>query len=39
LEREFHTLRELIALAQRPVGVEENLMLRNQYEHERELRI
>lgn len=39
LEREFHTLRSLISQAQRPVGVEENLLLKNQYEHERELRI
>ena len=39
LEREFHTLRELISQAQRPVGMEENLLLRTQYEHERDLRV
>jgi hypothetical protein len=32
-------LRSLIAESQKPVGAEENLMLRNQYAHERELRI
>ena len=29
LEKEFHTLRELISQAQRPVGLEENLMLKS----------
>jgi predicted RNase H-like nuclease (RuvC/YqgF family) len=31
LEREFHTLRRLINEAQKPVGVEENMLLRSQY--------
>jgi len=39
LEKEFHTLRELIALAQRPPGLEENLILKSQYQTERDLRI
>ena len=39
LEREFHTLRQLITEAQKPVGAEENIILRNQYATERELRI
>lgn len=39
LEKEFHTLRDLIAQAQKPVGLEENLMLKNQYLNERDLRI
>ena len=32
-------MRRLIAEAQKPVGAEENLLLRNQYTTERELRI
>ena len=39
LEKEFHVLRELISSVGRPVGAEENMMLRNQYVHEKELRI
>ena len=39
LEKEFHVLRGLIQEAQKPVGQEENMMLRNQYGHERDLRI
>lgn len=39
LEKEFHTLRQLITEAQKPVGAEENIILKNQFANERELRI
>ena len=39
LENEFVVLRGLIAENTRPIGLEENLALRHQFEHERELRI
>ena len=39
LEKEFMVLRGLIAESQKPIGSEENLMLRNQYQNERQLRI
>lgn len=39
LEKEFHTLRELIAQAQRPPGLEENLILKNELLREKELKI
>ena len=32
LEKEFHVLRSLISSAQKPIGTEENLMVRSQYE-------
>ena len=39
LESEFVVLRGLIAENTRPIGLEENLALRHQFEHEREMRI
>ena len=31
LEKEFHVLRELIASQAKPIGHDENMMLRDQY--------
>jgi hypothetical protein len=39
LEKEFIILRQLIAEQTKPIGHEENMMLRNQYQNERALRI
>jgi hypothetical protein len=39
LEKEFMVLRSLITESQKPIGADENLMLRNQYQNERALRI
>ena len=39
LEKEFHVLRELIASQAKPIGHDENMMLRDQYQMERQLRI
>lgn len=39
LEQEFQILRGLIAENSKPIGYEENLMLKSQYHQERELRI
>ena len=39
LEDEFHVLRGLIAENSKPIGYEENLALKHQFQHEREMRI
>ena len=39
LEEEFHVLRSLIQENTRPIGHEENIALRSQLVHERELRV
>ena len=39
LEDEFHVLRTLIAENNKPVGYEENMALKHQFHHEREMRI
>jgi hypothetical protein len=39
LEKEFMVLRQLISEQTKPIGSEENMMLRNQYQNERALRI
>lgn len=39
LEEEFHVLRNLIAENTRPIGYEENLLLKSQFHQEREMRI
>lgn len=39
LEEEFHVLRKLIQENTRPIGYEENLLLKTQFHQEREMRI
>jgi predicted nucleotidyltransferase component of viral defense system len=39
LEDEFHVLRGLIAENNKPIGYEENMALKHQFHHEREMRI
>lgn len=39
LEKEFCVLRELIAHQAKPIGHDENMMLRDQYQVERQIRI
>lgn len=39
LEEEFHVLRNLIAENTKPIGYEENLLLKTQFHQEREMRI
>jgi len=39
LEDEFHVLRQLIHETTRPIGYDENLIIKSQYHQEKELRI